>query len=179
MAALPHHWGVERFPMTYEAFVRAYADSLVALGYVLTGDVHEAQDLAQEAFLRAYTHWERVSSAGNPPAYVKRILLNLHIGKSRGRVLVEIPSDLTARPGRVEVDEHQADELLEMLDRLPGRQRAAVVLRYYEDLTDVEIGEVLGISPSTVRSSISRALQRLRIEEVRATTAPTARKEDR
>jgi len=146
----------------FEEFMTSRWPGLVRLAFGLTGDRWLAEDLAQTALASAYASWWRVSRADDPDAYVRRILINA--SKSRRRRVSEQPA-ATAREAAVSdptasVDERSA--LLGALQELPPRQRAVVVLRYWEDLTDAQTAALLGCSASTVRSQAARALAKLR-----------------
>jgi len=147
----------------FSAFAVARWPGLVRLAFGLTGDWWAAEDIAQTALARAYVAWRRVSRADDPDAYLRRILVNTSNRRFRRRRVAEKPGDPpeTAVAGPAEqVGERAA--LLAALRELPPRQRAVVVLRYWEDLTDAQIAAALGCSPGTVRSQLSRALAKLR-----------------
>jgi RNA polymerase sigma-70 factor (sigma-E family) len=124
-----------------------------------------AEDLVQETMVKAYAQWRRVARADSPDLYVRRVLTNTYLSWRRGgwfrRTVLhaEVP-DTVATDGTDTRALHQY--LWERLRTLPPRQRAAVVLRFYEDLPDAQIAEVLGCAVGTVRSLISRALTSLR-----------------
>jgi RNA polymerase sigma-70 factor (sigma-E family) len=158
-------------PLTYEEFVDSRLPALLRYAVMLTGDPHLAQDLVQETMVRVQLNWRRVANADSPERYVRRMLTNQYIDWRRGswvkRVLLRSdPDEAVAVP----VDHAQAtadrDQVWSWLARLPRRQRAVLVLRYYEDLPDAEIAEVLGCAVGTVRAAISRALATLRAEFV-------------
>src|ERR1700747_597408 len=144
--------------------------AMVRLGYALTGDAGHAEALAQPAFARAYASWGRVRRAGDPDAYVRRIVINEHRGRFRKhRVAEELRGDLGDTAGGQPVGdqrEHQALDdrgaLLDALRALGPRQRAVVVLRYWLDLSEAETAAALNCSVGTVKSQASRALATLR-----------------
>ncbi|HEX2356506.1 MAG TPA: SigE family RNA polymerase sigma factor [Micromonosporaceae bacterium] len=157
--------------MEYEEFVNERLASLLRYAVMLTGDVHTAQDVVQETMIRVHLNWRRVARADSPERYVRRMLTNQYLDWRRGswlrRVLLHAdPPHATP----VLYDHAQAaadrDEVWCWLARLPRQQRAALVLRYYEGLPDVEIADVLGCAVGTVRAYISRALATLRTELV-------------
>ncbi|MEV4507878.1 SigE family RNA polymerase sigma factor [Dactylosporangium sp. NPDC049525] len=163
--------------MTFEEFVEARLQALLRYAVMLTGDQHTAQDLVQETMIRAQVKWRRIAAASAPEHYVKRMLTNAYIDLHRGSWLrrVVLRAELTephgAPFGLPPVADHaeasaDRDQMWLWLGRLPRRQRAALVLRYYESLSDVEIAEVLDCAIGTVRSLISRALATLRAEVV-------------
>lgn len=147
----------------FSAFAVSRWPGLVRLAFGLTGDRWAAEDLAQATLTRAYVAWRRVSRADDPDAYLRRILVNTSNRRFRRRRVTEQPGDLpeTAVAGPADLISDRA-ALLAALRELPPRQRAVVVLRYWEDLTDAQIAVTLGCSPGTVRSQLSRALAKLR-----------------
>lgn len=157
--------------MTYEEFADSRLAALLRYAVMLTGDPHLAQDLVQETMVRVQLNWRRVARADSPERYIRRMLTNQYVDWRRGswvkRVLLRAEPDEAVV---VPVDHAQAaadrDQIWRWLARLPRRQRAALVLRYYEDLPDAQIAEVLGCAVGTVRASISRALATLRAELV-------------
>lgn len=129
--------------------------------YLLTGDWQRAEDLLQTALVACYGKWSRISEHD---AYVRRTLVVTYAGWRRRRWTGERPGDLPDRAASGD-DVAAADlraDLLRVLATLPARQRAVVVLRYYEDRPDAEVAALLGISVGTVKSQASRALDKLR-----------------
>ena len=160
-------------PVTYEEFADSRLGALLRYALMLTGDPHTAQDLVQETMVRVQLNWRRVDRSDSPDGYVRRILTNQFIDLRRGswlqRVLLRAePDEVQAVRADHAAETVERDRMWSLLSRLPRRQRAAVVLRYYEDLPDAEIAEALGCAVGTVRSSISRALATLRAELVEA-----------
>jgi RNA polymerase sigma-70 factor (sigma-E family) len=149
---------------TFEEYVRARWTSLVRYGYVLTGSPHDAADLAQEALARLGSAWPRVMRRDNPDGYVRTTMARLHISwwrrLRRERLMPDVPDRVAGDPAIDRVD--AVAELWSLLAGLPRRQRAVLVLRYYEHRTDEDIAALLGISRGTVRSQASRALEKLR-----------------
>ncbi|GAA4581552.1 SigE family RNA polymerase sigma factor [Planotetraspora phitsanulokensis] len=148
---------------TFDDFVRARAGALFRYGFVLTGDTDDAADLVQEALLRLGDTWDRVIRKDDPEGYVRTIMVRQHISwwrrRRREHLMAETP-DLGYTDRRFDGDAGLWAEL----EGLPRRQRAVLVLRYYEDLPDTEIARILGVSPGTVRSQASRALDKLRVQ---------------
>jgi RNA polymerase sigma-70 factor (sigma-E family) len=151
----------------FRDFVTARSASLLRTAYVLTGgDVHEAQDLLQTALVATARHWPRIVRRDHPDAYVRRALARHQSNRWRARS--RRPETLTsAPPERAHgADEHARVELrqglLGALRALPPRQRAVVVLRYYEDRPEAEVAELLQVSVGTVRSQTAKALAKLR-----------------
>jgi RNA polymerase sigma-70 factor (sigma-E family) len=162
----------------FEEFMTSRWASLVRLAFGLTGDPWLAEDLAQTALANAYAAWWRVRRADDPDAYVRRILINATKTRFRRHRVSEQPggpSDLpdpaVADPA-AEVGERSV--LIAALAELPPRQRAVVVLRYWEDMTDTQVGALLGCSAGTVRSQATRALAKLRTSAGLAGEDPAA-----
>ncbi|WP_336031911.1 SigE family RNA polymerase sigma factor [Geodermatophilus sp. FMUSA9-8] len=163
--------------MTFEQFVAVQGQSLLRLAFVLTGDRHLAEDLAQAALADAYRHWKKVTAASDPPAYVRRMLVNAHLSWRRRRSSTERPTDLpdtspdqAAEPGD---GLEERDQLRTLLAGLAPRARTVLVLRYYADLDDAAIAESMGVSQSAVRATASRALASLRTTAVVETVQET------
>ncbi|MEW9530323.1 SigE family RNA polymerase sigma factor [Microbispora sp. NPDC049125] len=148
----------------FERYVRQRSDRLLRTAYLLCRDWATAEDLLQTALAKAWTAWWRVGD--NPDPYVYRILANTHATWWRRRWRGEEPTPvLPERPAHGGADLLESrDVLRRALDCLPPRQRAVIVLRYFADLADPQIAEILGCSPVTVRSQASRALARLRVD---------------
>lgn len=158
--------------MTFEQFAISRLPSLLRYAVVLTGDRELAQDVVQEVLARAQVRWRRILAADAPEAYVRRMVLNEYLSWRRswaarnvhsvGERLVDLDD---ARGGVRDHAQHvvDADELWARLARLGRKQRAVLVLRYYEELDDESIADLLGCSPVTVRSHASRALKNLRL----------------
>jgi RNA polymerase sigma-70 factor (sigma-E family) len=147
----------------FAAFVRMRMPALLRFGHALTGNRHDALDLVQTALERTGVRWRSVHGRGDPEAYVRRAMVNLHISRwrrLRRETLVHAVPDGPA--------DEVADGVLERaplwqaLSALPPKQRAVIVLRYYEDLTEAQIADVLGVSPGTVKSQASKAMTTLR-----------------
>lgn len=150
--------------LSFKEFVGARADALMRYAYVLTGDPHDAADLLQESLLRVRGAWPGIVNKREPEGYVRTTMARPHIsvwrGRRRERLMAEPPEH---GYHDVALDRADGDDgLWQALAGLPREQRAVLVLRYYESLSDQEISEVLGISRGTVRSQASRALDRLR-----------------
>jgi len=153
--------------LSFEDFVRARSSSLLRTALLLTGQNRaEAEDLLQVALERAYRHWSRICRSEAPERYVRRILANA--STDRWRRLTRRPegSLQPTDPGPVTADHSAAiadrDYLLRALAALPPGQRAVLVLRYFDDLSEAETAQVLGCTPGTVKSQAARGLARLR-----------------
>jgi RNA polymerase sigma-70 factor (sigma-E family) len=134
------------------------------VGFLLTGDWMEADELAQDAMARTYAAWGRIRQPDRAAAYARRALINRYRSLAR-RARVETRHLLATRPqDRYEPDLSGDGQLLwEALGRLPARHRSAIVLRFYLDLPEAEVARLLGASPGTVKSWTHRGLARLRV----------------
>jgi RNA polymerase sigma-70 factor (sigma-E family) len=151
--------------LDFAEFVRAHTAALLRTAYLLTGDGSAAEELVQDTLVRLYPKWERVQAAEQPVAYVRRSVANAFINQRRRPGSHELRYDLI--PEYVDHRDATAavvdrDELWPLLRRLPQRQRAALVLRYFHDLPDADIAAALDCRAGTVRSLISRGLATLR-----------------
>jgi len=144
-------------------FVAAALPGLLRFGHVLTGDPRKAEDLVQEALARTLRRWRTVRH-DNAVAYVRRVMVNTHINRWRrweARVqLGEVPESCADDPALRRSEDW--DLLRRALSRLPVRQRTVLVLRYFEDLPEAEIAQLMGCQPGTVKSQAARALAALR-----------------
>ncbi|MBM9510381.1 SigE family RNA polymerase sigma factor [Actinacidiphila acididurans] len=147
----------------FSLFVAARWRALTHTAYLLTGDFHEAEDLVQSTLVKVFPHWRRVRPE-TAEQYVRRALVNTNRSRYRRRRVVHLllPSlpDTPATRGPAAGDDR--DALLRALADLPERQRAVVVLRYWDDLAAEEVAATLGCSVGTVKSQASRALAKLR-----------------
>jgi RNA polymerase sigma-70 factor (sigma-E family) len=162
--------------VTFEQFAVARLPSLLRYAIVLTGNRDLAQDVVQEVLARAQVRWRRISTTEAPESYVRRMVLNEYLSWRRswaarnvhavGERLVDLND---ARGGVLDHAQHvvEADELWSRLALLGRKQRAVLVLRYYEQLDDDAIAELVGCSPATVRSHASKALKTLRLTSER------------
>ncbi len=144
----------------FEAFVAARYAALLRTAYLLTGDHHDAEDLLQQTLVKAVGAWGRIT--GDPEPYVRTILVRQNVSRWRRRRWREVH---TADPPETEVVDAGADDRIALhraLGALAPRQRAVIVLRYYQDLTEVQTAETLGIAVGTVKSQTRDALTRLR-----------------
>jgi RNA polymerase sigma-70 factor (sigma-E family) len=148
----------------FREFMHARWPAMVRLAYALTGDQGHAEDVAQTAFARAYASWPRVSRAGNPEAYVRRIVVNENLNRFRKHRVAERLTGTLPESGTPDATRTSDDRsaLIAALQQLGPRQRAVVVLRYWLDLSETEVATALGCSVGTVKSQASRALASLR-----------------
>lgn len=149
---------------TFVEFVHGSSARLTRLAVLLLGQRQGADDLVQAAYERVLRHWPRLAKGGEPEAYASRVVINLAVDGGRSRT--RHPEVLTQPPERAVWDcAEVVTERMRVLDALrllPRQQRAVVVLRYYSDLSEVEIAETLGCSVGTVKSNAHRATVRLR-----------------
>jgi RNA polymerase sigma-70 factor (sigma-E family) len=146
----------------FDAFVVACSPRLARTAYLLVHDRQLAEDLLQTALTKAWFAWRRIE--GNPEPYVRRVMVTTAVSWWRRRWVREVPSDWLperAAPGSEVPDQ----DLWQALGRLPIRQRAVVVLRFYEDLTEADTADLLRCSVGTVKSQCSKALAKLRIDQ--------------
>ncbi len=154
----------------FTAYVRAREQALARLAYLLTGDRDAAEDLLQNALAKCYRHWERIRSVEQPDAYVRRVMVNERNSRwrslvrrrdSAGSHVLEV-LDPPAPPRGL--DRAESLDLWRTVQTLPTQQRAVLVLRFYEDLTEAQTADVLGCSVGTVKSHLSRALAAMRLK---------------
>ncbi|MEV4440644.1 SigE family RNA polymerase sigma factor [Streptomyces sp. NPDC049577] len=152
---------------SFASYVRARGQVLQRTARSLTANPCDAEDLLQTALTKTYLAWDRIEDHRALDGYVRRALVNTRTSQWRKRKVEEFPcEELPERDGAPAADpaEQQAlrDAMWRAVHRLPDRQRAMVVLRYYEDMTEVQTAELLGVSVGTVKSAVSRALGKLR-----------------
>ncbi|HEY7043824.1 MAG TPA: SigE family RNA polymerase sigma factor [Nocardioidaceae bacterium] len=149
---------------SFEQFVAARSGTMLKTAYLLTQDNHLAEDLLQTALAKAWRSWRRVETS--PDAYVRKILVNTYASWWRRKWNGEAPSDLLPEPSDHpdQPDIGAVHDLRNALARLPRRQRAVVVLRFFEDLTEAETARLLECSVGTVKSQTSKALAKLRVD---------------
>lgn len=149
----------------FEEYMAARQPALLRTAYLLTGDQHSAEDLVQTSLAKLYLSWDKVQRRELVDGYVRRIMVNEHNSLwrrawKRKEFATDTIPDHTGVEDRPDHGERSA--LWEFVQTLPRKQRAVVVLRYYEDLSEAEVADILGISVGTVKSQSSRALAALR-----------------
>jgi RNA polymerase sigma-70 factor (sigma-E family) len=164
--------GQDRSRLEFDRFVADSAERLLRAASLITWDVAEAEDLVQECLLRVARRWPRVRNMDHRTAYARTVLVHLALDeeKRRTRRRAELRHD-----GAIRFDEHEdvaavgvlgrveaSADLMQALGELPPRQRVSLVLRYFDDLSEAEVAEAMGCSVGTVKSTTSRALERLR-----------------
>jgi RNA polymerase sigma-70 factor (sigma-E family) len=144
-------------------FVRSHSATLFRTAYLMTGDHQRAEDLLQTTLVRVYQRWPRVREMNRPVGYARKVLVNQSTSWWRRRSSHEAPGLRTDEPDGADpvrdLDEHE--RVWAAVLELPPRQRAVMVLRYYEDLTEAEIAETLDMAPGTVKSHAHAASRRL------------------
>jgi RNA polymerase sigma-70 factor (sigma-E family) len=146
----------------FEDFVAARSASLLRTAYLLTRDHALAEDLLQTALTKAYLAWRRID--GEPEPYVRRILVNTYSSWWRRKWNGERPTDELPETAYADAGPAESGDLWDAIGRLPRRQRAVVVLRYFEDLTEAQTADLLGITVGTVKSQTSKAFASLRVD---------------
>jgi RNA polymerase sigma-70 factor (sigma-E family) len=149
----------------FTAYLAARQPALLRTAYLLTGDRHQAEDVLQTALAKLYLSWDKVRDRGAVDGYVRRILVNENNSlwrrawKKREYATEVIPE---GTPHLDQYDDGTNDRLWDVVQTLPPKARAVVVLRYYEQMSETEVADALGISVGTVKSQCSRALAALR-----------------
>ncbi len=150
-------------PPTFEEYVAARGRALWRTAWLLTGDAHRAEDLVQTALVRCWRRWDTIARDDTVDGYVRRVLVTTYTDWRRRRWHGEVPTehlpDVAAEPGLADL----RHDVLSALAALPRGQRAVVVLRFYDDLTEAQTADALGIGVGTVKSQTARALAALRV----------------
>ncbi len=147
----------------FEEFVAARSDRLLGMAVLLTRDRHLAEDLLQTALTKAWFAWGRMD--GEPEPYVRRIVVNTYLSWWRRRWNGETPTAVLPETATYDGQIETTQDLRDAIARLPKRQRAVIVLRYFEDLTEAETARILGCAVGTVKSQASKALAKLQIDD--------------
>ena len=163
---------VDAGSVDFDEFVRTHVSALLRTAYLLTGgDGPAAEDAVQETLTRLFPRWVKVQRADNPMAYVRRSLINTYLNGVRSgpahELVVRVVEEQSVGPdiAQAAVDR---DQIRRLIRQLPERQRAALVLRYFDDLSDRDVARALGCRPGTARSLISRGLATVRAELARS-----------
>jgi len=148
----------------FEDWVGVHGASLLRFAYLVVGTRAGAEDAVQEALARAFPRWDRISRVEDPVAYVRRMVVNAHISWWRRVRRHESPTPtFDDAPSSPAVGPEDVDRMWRLCQVLPVRQRAVIVLRYYEGLSTAQIASVLGVAEVTVRTQVHRALSKLRV----------------
>lgn len=155
----------ESSAIDFSDYVTSRSRSLLRCAFLLTGSLADAEDAVQSALTKVYAVWPRVARVNDVDAYVHRVLINTVRRGARGRLREVLLPQLNREESSLQASEdrytHRMD-LMAALRQLPPKQRAAVVLRYHEDLSEAKTAEILGCSVGTVKSQTSRGLEKLR-----------------
>ncbi|MHA6797836.1 SigE family RNA polymerase sigma factor [Bounagaea algeriensis] len=146
----------------FAEFVRACMPGLLRYGHALTGDPNDAADLVQAVLEKVGARWTRIRGGVDLGAYVRRAMVNAHISRRRRERRETLFAECPEVPARAERDRWEDEPVRQALRALPARQRAVLVLRYFDELSEGEIAEVLGVSCGTVKSQSSKALTTMR-----------------
>ncbi|GAA3158693.1 SigE family RNA polymerase sigma factor [Planomonospora alba] len=146
----------------FREYVVSRGAALLRAARQVTGDPNDAEDLLQTALAKTYLAWERIEDRAALDGYVRRAMVNINISWWRRRRLEEYPSGELPEPVAQHAHRHLPEQVERALDGLPARMRAAIVLRYYEDMTEQEVANALGVSVGTVKSTVSRGMAKLR-----------------
>ncbi|HEU0131622.1 MAG TPA: SigE family RNA polymerase sigma factor [Mycobacteriales bacterium] len=165
---------MEQRDAAFTAFVRDRGAALTRTAFFLTGDRHLAEDLVQTALAQTYVHCHRIRDLSQVEAYARKVLVNANAAWWRRRSATEVPVDTLpdAAGGDDTLAVAEREPLVRALRLLPARQRAAVVLRFYADLSEADTAAALGCSTGSVKKHVSRGLDRLR--ELLGEPAPPA-----
>ena len=165
--------------VAFGEYVRSRSQALLRAAQAMTGNRADAEDLLQATFVKAYQSWERIDDPAALDTYVRRVMTNTHISGWRKRRVDEYPTDeLPDSPSAEDAtrDSDLRDVVQRAIDRLPRQMRAAVMLRYYDDMTEPEVAAALGVSVGTVKSTVARAVAKLRRDaELGADSPPSPR----
>jgi RNA polymerase sigma-70 factor (sigma-E family) len=163
---VPRQLDAARVDAEFREFVGTRGRALLRSAYLLTGNLADAEDLVQSALAKTYQAWDRIEDRKALDGYVRRAIVNTHISWWRRRRVDEYPTDdIPDQPAAdTSVNNELHDSLQRAIDKLPQRMRAAVVLRYFEDMTEAEVADILGVSQGTVKSTVSRAVAKLRTD---------------
>jgi RNA polymerase sigma-70 factor (sigma-E family) len=154
--------------VAFGEYVRTRGSMLLRAALSLTGgNQADAEDLVQATLIKAYQAWERISDLAAVDTYVRRAMVNTHISGWRRRRIDEYPTDeIPDCPAVDPADERDLHDVVQRaLDRLPRQMRAAVMLRYYDDMTEPQVAAAMGVTVGTVKSTVARAVGKLRDDE--------------
>src|ERR1700743_1335197 len=153
--------------VAFGEYVRARSGALLRAAQALTANRADAEDLLQATLVKAYQSWDKISDPAALDTYVRRVMVNTHISGWRRRRVDEYPTDeLPDSPSGEDAtgDSDLHDVVQRAIDRLPRQVRAAVMLRFYDDMTEPEVAAALGVSVGTVKSTVARAVAKLRTD---------------
>jgi RNA polymerase sigma-70 factor (sigma-E family) len=150
--------------VAFGEYVRSRGHVLLRTAHSLTGNRTDAEDLVQATLIKAYQSWDRIDDPGALDGFVRRVMVNTHISSWRRRRVDEYPTDeLPDSPAADQIEDADLRDVVQRaLDRLPRQMRRAVMLRFYDDMTEPEVAAALGVSLGTVKSTVARAVAKLR-----------------
>jgi RNA polymerase sigma-70 factor (sigma-E family) len=150
--------------VAFSDYVRARGAALLRAAQAITGNRADAEDLVQATLVKAYQSWDRITDPAALDTYMRRVMVNTHISGWRRRRVDEYPTDQLPDSPAADAtrDSDLHDVVQRAVDRLPRQMRAAVMLRYYDDMTEPEVAAALGVSVGTVKSTVARAVAKLR-----------------
>jgi RNA polymerase sigma-70 factor (sigma-E family) len=150
--------------LAFGEYVRTRGRALLRAAQAITGNQPDAEDLLQATLVKAYQSWDRISDPAALDTYVRRVMVNTHISGWRRRRVDEYPTDQLPDSPEADAtgDADLHDVVRRAIDRLPRQMRAAVMLRFYDDMTEPEVAAALGVSVGTVKSTVARAVAKLR-----------------
>jgi RNA polymerase sigma-70 factor (sigma-E family) len=152
--------------VAFGEYVRARSGALLRAAQAMTANRADAEDLLQATLFKAYQSWDKISDPAALDTYVRRVMVNTHISGWRRRRLDEYPTDEIPDSPSADAtgDSDLHDVVQRAVDRLPRQMRAAVMLRFYDDMTEPEVAAALGVSVGTVKSTVARAVAKLRLD---------------
>lgn len=153
--------------LAFGEYVRTRSCALLRAAQAMTGNQSDAEDLVQATLVKAYQSWDKISDPAALDTYVRRVMVNTHISGWRRRRLDEYPTDEVPDSPEADAtgDADLRDVVQRAIDRLPRQMRATVMLRFYDDMTEPEVAAALGVSVGTVKSTVARAVAKLRRDE--------------
>lgn len=150
---------------TFEEYVTARGRALWRSAWLLTGDAQRAEDLVQTALVKCWRRWDRIAADASVDGYVRRAVITTYTDWRRRRWTGEVPTAELPDGWAADADLTVRRDVLSALGELPRAQRAVIVLRFYDDLTEVQTAAALGVSVGTVKSHTARALKTLRASD--------------
>jgi RNA polymerase sigma-70 factor (sigma-E family) len=151
---------------TFEEYVATRGRALLRSAWLLTGDAHRAEDLVQTALVKCWRRWDQIAADGSVDGYVRRAVITTYTDWRRRRWSGEVPTDVLPDGWTADADLAVRQDVLSALAHLPRGQRAVIVLRFYDDLTEAQTAAALDVSVGTVKSQTARALKALRLSEL-------------
>lgn len=151
---------------TFEEYVAVRGRSLWRSAWLLTGDAQRAEDLVQTALVKCWRRWDQIAADGSIDGYVRRALITTYTDWRRRKWTGEVPTAVLPDGWAADADLAVRHDVLSALAQLPRGQRAVIVLRFFDDLTEVQTATALGVNVGTVKSQTARALKALRTSKL-------------